>query len=447
MMGWLTPHRAGQAGRDHFRGYQCGLCHHLGAEHGLVTRLAAGPDLVAYQAFLDVVGGTEASLVARPCVLNPRGRRGRGLPARAATEHTALAAAFGLWMGVEKARDDWRDEGRVLGWLAARVLAEPASRARRTLTAAGFPVAEVEGWLAHQAEVEGREGVTLDEAMAATRAIGRLSFGFAARHRPELLPAAEAVGDALATWLFWVDGLLDWPRDVAGGRYNPLAASLAGPTPALPTPELRAAALAGADEALLRLSDGLDRATSGGLGAAFLRAVLVHGPRDRLARLSDLAPSPRASARDLLPPRPPRLQRLRTIAARAGARAWRSRVVYRLQAALALALAWAFPSRSWAEEWWPEAPLADGVVPLEGVIVDGSLPDTGVTDTGLTEQLLTDAEPVANGPNVGDACANNWGFCDLDACCADNCCDPVCSGSCDSGCSDSCEPDCGSGCA
>lgn len=428
MMGWLTPHRAGPVGHQRFREYQCGLCHVLGARHGLLSRLAAGPDLVAFQVLLDVVGGEEAPRSARPCVLSVTGRP---LPVRSPTAHTEIAADFGLWMGVEKARDDWQDEGRVLAWLLGRVLDGPGAEARRRLAERGFPVAEIEAALARQARIERQAHAPLAHAAEAPMAVAELAFGFAARNHPSRLVAARRIGRALASWLFWVDGLLDWPRDVAQGRYNPLARSLEGPPPPLPPSELRLVALEGAHRSLDDLDAALgmlraDGASGDGLG--YLRSVLVVGPRDRLVRLAALVPSPRRTARDLLPPPPALRARVAAIGDRLWARVRRGRLVFRLQAGLALALAWAFPTRSWAERWWPVEPL-----PLDtGAIVVDAV-DTGDVALGGPSAIEAEPLPTAGSATVGDACANGFGFCDFDACCSENCLDP-CLEPCEVGC-------------
>ncbi len=424
MMGWLTPHAAGRAGHARYRAAQCGLCHHLGAEHGFLTRVAAGPDLVAWKLFLDAVAGHEAPRVDRPCVLTPWAR---ALPVTESGESGALAAAFGLWMGAEKAEDDWRDEGRLLGWLASRALGPASQRARGTLAEAGFPVARVRELLDAQAALEARPEVPLHEAEAPTREIGRLVFGFAARHRPERRPHAEAVGDALASWLFWVDALLDWPADVVQGAANPLVRSLplGSAVPAVPPPGLRQLALDRAATALDGLHEALLLAVPEARPQRWLAAVLVHGPRQRLARLATLAPSPKATARDLLPPRPPLPDRLQVQArlfwqrlrAHLGAEA--RTVSIRARAAVAFALAWLLPSTGWAQEWWPDEVLDTGA-PVDP-FVDGAL-DTGGLDTGW--------EAVPMEPEPATACSNNWGFCNFDACCSANCIEPCCEDAC-----------------
>lgn len=416
MMGWLHPDRAGFEGLRRYRAVQCGLCHELGARHGLLARLGAGPDLVAYQVFLEVVSGEVAPMGARPCVVS---LTRRPLPVRLPGPATTLAADFGIWMAREKALDDWRDERSLLGGLAAAFLREAAGRAQARLTEAGFPVRAILASLREQSALERRTSVPLEEASAATCQIGRLAFGFAANDRPSRRAAAEQVGEALASWLFWVDGLMDWERDLAKGRYNPLARSLAGPPPARPSPPLRARALSEAHGALDRLAEGLRLLRADGAdpaGLDWLRAVLVDGPRGGLQRLSVLGPLRPMTARDLRPPRPS--PRLRILSAVAGLRARLARHPQRrrLQLALAFALAWLFPARSWGAEWWPEDPAPPDT---------GWALDTGAAlDTGLSTRTTGADEGT---PTLWDGCFNGCGFCDIETCC-DSTCGQACEG-------------------
>lgn len=416
MMGWLHPDRAGPEGLRRFRAVQCGLCHELGARHGLLARLGAGPDLVAYQVFQEVVSGEAAPMGARPCVVSITRRP---LPVRLPGAATRIAADFGIWMAREKALDDWNDERSLLGGLAAACLREAAGRARARLIEAGFPVGPIRACLREQSALERRAAVRLEEARAATCEIGRLAFGFAARARPARRAAAEQIGEALASWLFWVDGLLDWERDLERGLYNPLARSLAGPPPVRPGPEMRARALSEAHLALDRLEHGLGLLQADGAdpaGLEWLRAVLVEGPRGGLQRLSVLGPLRPLTAHDLRPPRPPFRARLLSTVRALRARLARHPQRRRLQLALAFALAWLFPARSWAADWWPEHPAPQ---------------DTGwALDTGAALDTAPSAGTAGadeGTPTLWDGCFNGCGFCDIETCC-DSTCGQACEG-------------------
>jgi len=425
MIGFLAPVSADPEVRGLYRSYQCGLCHCLGAEYGLAFRMLAGPDLVLYNAWLDAVAGQLPALGHRACVAAPVLSR---LPVRARTEHTRLAAAFGVWMMVEKLRDNWQDEGGLHRWLAWKALSRGAARARARLLEQGFPVAEIGAWMKAQATLEERPQASLEEAMAPTRRIAALAYGFAGRARPGDAATTQALGDAIGAWLFWLDGLLDWQADRAAGAYNPLARSLEAPAPARLPAELpaelpaalRARALAGADGA----ADAMAAALAG-LGPVpalpLLRAALVQGPAARLGRLRALPPEQATSLAALQPRRP-----LRRHGQEVLGHAWRfglqqlSHSTLRVRLLAVASVMWLFPALARAQEWWPQDAASLGL-------------DTGTAaDTGV--QLATAAHATGASSSGGlDLCAGNCGVCDINSCC-DSVCSPVCNDSCGNAC-------------
>ncbi len=420
MIGFLAPDRPAAPLRSLYRSYQCALCHHLGAEYGLPHRLLAGPDLVLYNVFLDAVAGDLPALGRKACVVAPVVT---SLPCRDQTDNTALAAAFGVWMMVEKIRDDWRDEGGLHRWLACKALAPGADKARARLEAAGFPVAQILDELARQARLEALPTAPLDQAMGPTRRIARLAYGFAARGRPDLQPAVDGIGDGIGAWLFWVDAMLDWREDRQRGGYNPLARSgqVEGPLPEQLPARLRRHAEAGAEAAIDAISAALP--ALGRPAAAEVMGLLEHclqaAPRTRLARLR--ARPSATSLRALAPPRPPLATRLSALWSRMQQRvASRARYqVLKLRVSVAATLVWAFPGRAWAEEWWPEDPAA--TYNLDTGDTGWVPPDDGGYDSG------------GDGTELCDAVAGNCGWCDLESCC-DSVCDDVCDISCDPQC-------------
>lgn len=312
MIGYLQPVSSSPAIQGIYRSYQCGLCHTLSAEYGFHYRIFAQPDLVFYNVFLDAcgpgagdlvgagAGGALAPIERRMCPLVPV--PARTLPSRARTDHTRFTAAFGVYMAVEKLKDDLADEGSWAARLLLMVYGSGQARAREVLQDAGFPVATIDAQMQAQARIEGPDGgaVALEVARGPTEAIARTLFRFAGQgHRDA--PAA-AIGERVGRFLFYMDNLLDFGKDRKKGSYN--AFGRLTESAELPT-ALRAEGTAGA-EAQVRELDLLITSLGQGQGTAFLRDVVCAGFRTKLDRLRGMTAAELHNAKlsDLREPKP-----------------------------------------------------------------------------------------------------------------------------------------------
>ena len=438
MMGYLKPLAPDARIRGLYRSYQCGLCHTIGATYGLPYRVLAGPDLVFFNILLDLVGGGEAPIERKACVVAPLVTR---LPSRTRTQSTELAAAFGVYMAVEKLRDNWNDDGGWHRWLAWRAFKPGHERARVLLAENDFPIHAVEQWMKRQAEVEQAPTLGLSEAAQPSTEIARLSFGVAGRDAATREQAGE-LGAHVGAFLFYMDNLLDLHRDVQSGGYNALArAHGVLSTQAVPE-QVWTDGLNGATQQV----DALERivAELPVTGhRSYLQNTLVWGFRDKIRRFQRLSVSSRAEAglRTIMPPT------LSLLGAAKKAATTPLRVATtRLQLAAALVLTWAFPQRAWANDWWPEDSGQLGL--------DTALPDTG--DTGPIENPIDTGDPMFTDPErsgLAEWCCNPFvsscGFANCDPIEGlDNLCEATCGAACDSACDDacsgvSCDPDCG----
>jgi Family of unknown function (DUF5685) len=335
MMGYLMPQGGNAQDLALYRSYQCGLCAVLQAEFGLVYRLFAKPDLVFYNIWLDLFSETTAAMGKSPCPLS-LGLHQRD--ARVATENTRLAAAFGVYMAVEKLRDDWEDERSVTKGLAWRALRPGQEKARSILGDAGFPLAEMDQWMRQQAAIEQRSAAELTEAAQPTQEIAALSFAFAGRASPARQATAGAIGRAIGAFLYWVDNRLDMAKDMSEGAYNPLLRSLSQGT-ILSAEKARAEAERGAAEAVALLATLVPGLGRGELGH-YLEQTLVVGFGDKLRRLRALPTDVVADVRALMPPVPPVAERLRGIFAPA---------VQKVAFQLSMVLMMLFPKATWAQ--------------------------------------------------------------------------------------------------
>lgn len=436
MIGFLRPVGADAAQRVAQSAALCGLCHHLGDHHGFVWRIFATPDLVFYNLFLDLLGDGVPGPGRRSCVLAPGVTR---LPVRPDDENTQIAADFGVWMAVAKLEDDVHDDGGWLRWWTWRALKPGADAAQHRLRSIGFPVDRVLGWMAEQARIEAAGAVPLEHAARPTSEIAALTFGFAARHRDADTQArATAIGAAIGRYLFYMDNLLDYGKDVRNGSYNALARASTLPCPpgACTTgvlPELALdAGLRGAYAEVHTLDGLLDGLEVRG-ERAWLKRVLVHGFRDKLLRFERLPAAIRVGAtlRMVEPPRGLVIrlremwrgsasQQLQAVWSRARKRLGFG--VAQLQATLVLLVVGLMPRSAWAERWWPQSPEALEI-------------DTGTTlEEAEAAARLAESAPLAQAGDVHnavgdgegcwftwDACFANCGFFDCTGCCEGVC--------------------------
>lgn len=415
MIGHLAPPYRDRSLQSLFRTYQCGLCHHVGQTYGPVYRLLAGPDMVFLDVFLDL-WADEPAVERRACVVAPLVTR---LPTRVTTDNARFAAAFGVYMAVEKLRDDYQDEGGALRWLAWRALSRGHARARTVLVERGFPVESLEASMAEQARVE-REETDLVRASLPTREIAAALFEHAGGHTPGL----RALGDRVGAFLFYMDNLLDLGKDLREGGYNALARAGGLRTEDAVGEAAWTAGLTGAKAAVDDL-EGLVRALPERPGRAYVAATLLTGFRDKIRRFEALSHEQRLRARlkDVLPSVPLRARVEASLSRPVSAanRVW-ARARWQLQATAALLVAWVLPRAALAEEWWPDTAGDPGL--------DTGVPDPILYETGSASDGSADCGSVC------DPCAGNCGWisCNFDSVCGDPCGD-ACGSACSNACS------------
>lgn len=445
MIGYMAPPEASASDRGLFRSYQCGLCHTLGDEYGLAYRLFAGVDLVFFNIFLDLHREERAALGRRACVLSPVQREGRGLAVRERTTLTRFAAAFGVWVGVEKLRDDAEDEGGWLRALALRAFQPGQARARAVLEAEGFPIAQAEAWMQRQRALEAAPTHPLEQAAEPTQGIAELLFASAAVDEAGRARAAR-IGRHVGLFLFAMDNLLDLGRDLKAGQYNALARAFGLRAGQGPQAAAREAALGLAHRAVEELRAAVAELPLDDHGR-YVRRALVRSFEQKLAAFEALSPAAAQGATlATLRPRAPLLPRVRALVSQRLALAGGG-----LRMAVAMLALYLFPSWKAGQELalqWGRPAFAD----------TGDTGDTGdsrsVEDTGVP----SGEEPAIERPC--DLCCDfedeGFGICTpewldraVDAACQRICGDPceqACQVVCEDPCSTACDNACGSAC-
>lgn len=436
MIGYLQVSDPGHSDKKVFRSYQCGLCHCLGAEYGFVYRLFASVDMVAWAVLLDAARAQEAPMGRRACVMSPLGARGPTLFSRERTAHTEIAAALAVWFGGEKLKDDLADEGGLWRRLAWGAFSPGHAKARARLAAAGFPIAEAEGWMRRQAEVERGPALPLSEAVRPTEEIAALTFGFAAG-AADGAPAEAAsqaasqaamrdLGRGVGRYLFFMDNLLDYSGDVAGGRYNALArvpeqaGQAPGQAPAEIPAAVRAEALGGLRGAIAGVEAPLAVLPLNDQGRYLRRAILRSFQEKQHSFLRATPAQLKRGGLKALKPEAPPLWGWLVLSGLEMQRELKAAVGKTPMAALRLLLAFLvlnfFPRSQWAAR---EALTLGGAARAADTGDTGG--DTGGGDTGDTEKPEPEPEPEDSGgcgSGCTDACNN---ICNFDSCCGDSC--------------------------
>lgn len=222
MFGYVRPvlDRLPPEERDAYQGAYCGLCHAMGARHGVLSRFTLNYDFTFLAILFTAVG--QEGWRERRCPAHPLKRR-RACLCGAGTDAAADASMILTWY---KLKDDVLDKS-FFGGLPARLLcvlfSRPFRRARKTLP--GFS-GQVEQGLERLHRLEQARSGELDRAADAFACILR------AAAPPQADEARRrAMGQLLyhvGRWVYLADAWDDLKEDRARGRYNPLDARFEG---------------------------------------------------------------------------------------------------------------------------------------------------------------------------------------------------------------------------
>lgn len=227
MFGYVRPYTPELKMREYqyYRGVYCGLCRAMGRCTGQCSRLSLSYDLV----FLALTrlalenGNPTEDQPARPvafdrkrCLLHPFRRRLSLQPGRA-TDYVACAAAV---LGHYKIIDDIQDEkGTKL--LRARLLRPAARRFCRRAERRFAGLSDAVAPYMHQLNLMEQEAhPSADRPAAAFGEVLAVLFAFGLE--PQKARVARHIGYHVGRWLYFIDAIDDYDRDVKAGRPNAL---------------------------------------------------------------------------------------------------------------------------------------------------------------------------------------------------------------------------------
>ena len=211
MFGYLVADQSllTQAQKDRYKGCYCGLCASLKSEHGFFGRLALTYDMTFLVLLLSSMYEPEEQRRMETCVAHPI-RKHFCWESR----FTAYAADLNVALAYHNCRDDFEDDGSVVGFWESEFLTKQYQAVCQRLPR---QCAAIERCLQDLAAIEQADAQTPDAAAACFGALMAELFCVDGAFDSFLAP----FGDALGRFIYLLDAVMDLEDDVKKGRYNP----------------------------------------------------------------------------------------------------------------------------------------------------------------------------------------------------------------------------------
>ena len=213
MFGYLRPDMGELKMREvmRYKAHYCGLCKALGARCGPLCRLLLRYDLVALSLGRGALCAQDMQLLYGRCPYNPLQKitylKG---------ENIDYAAGLHLLLWQIKAEDDIADERSAKAHMFKRLLTPAAKRAR--VDAVLFEQAQQ--MVAENARIQAQRLTQPDEAAQPFAKFLAQLFTYGIQNEAQR-QALDYFGYNIGKWIYWVDALDDYDKDLKSGAYNP----------------------------------------------------------------------------------------------------------------------------------------------------------------------------------------------------------------------------------
>ena len=217
MFGYILadPHHMSDEAYLRYRAAYCGLCRTLGQRHGQLSRLSLTFDMTFLLLFLGALYEPEERSTDFRCAVHPRHRR-----TAVHTKFTDYAADMNVLLAYLNCLDDWQDDRKLSALLESAVFRKAYRRA-----AAAWPrqARAVSDGLSRLSAVERAQSPDLDAgANCFGELLGEL---FVYDEADYWSPRLRRFGHDLGRFIYFYDACVDYEKDKAAGKYNPLVQS------------------------------------------------------------------------------------------------------------------------------------------------------------------------------------------------------------------------------
>ncbi len=197
-----------------FKAYYCGLCKRQGELFGNLSRLALSYDFTALAVILDSLEEAPAEVDAGKCLLHPLQKR----PIVRRCDSLSYCACMSVALTYFKIKDDLVDGG-----FSKKAAALPVFKSALKKVKKDYPekIGVLEKSLTDLAALEKRNCKNIDSPAKLFGELMAELFDYGEKNSRVL----TALGYNLGRWIYIIDAIDDFEKDVKRGSYNPFSSS------------------------------------------------------------------------------------------------------------------------------------------------------------------------------------------------------------------------------
>ncbi len=207
----INPEALGEAARERYQAYYCGLCRTLKERHGNMGRVTLSYDMTFLLILLSSLYEPEEERAAGRCALHPVKER-----PFARNEIAGYVADMNIALAYHKKMDDWADDRSAAGLAQATLLRGAYGRVEKR-----YPekCTHIERRLTEITEIERARDLRMDPPANLTASL----LGELFAYRDDLWQTPlRRMGEELGRFIYMMDAYDDLPEDAKRNRYNPL---------------------------------------------------------------------------------------------------------------------------------------------------------------------------------------------------------------------------------
>lgn len=194
-----------------YRSFYCGLCHVMGKEYGLFSRITLTYDMTFLTLFLSLFYGEDIDFSVRRCIVHPFRKH-----KTATTSAMQYAAAMNVALAYYNCLDDWRDDKSFIKGVEATLIKKHYFRIKQM-----YPTQceSIECCINELSEIENKGTLNADiPSNCFARLLGSL-FVYKDDENSEKL---YKFGYTLGKFIYIMDACCDLKTDLRKEKYNPL---------------------------------------------------------------------------------------------------------------------------------------------------------------------------------------------------------------------------------